>query len=159
MFSPYAKQHACPIILWHPQATPRSVKSSLNTLPHVSLSLSPSLMIICKITLSGSAERPALSSMKAKFSTLDLPASTYLAALISGFDPSDPSWVNSPFGPMSNRWSQQANDNAFEYFSSFCGLTTLERNVTASSQAVLPSYVSHEAEHLIDEWELKSCGS
>ena len=112
-----------------------------------------------KITLSGSAERPALSSMKAKFSTLDLPASTYLAALISGFDPSDPSWVNSPLGPMSNRWSQQANDNALEYFSSFCGLTTLERNVTASSQAVLPSYVSHEAEHLIDEWELKSCGS
>jgi hypothetical protein len=52
--------------------------------------------------LEGSEESPLHSSTKAKFSTLEVPETTYLAALISGVLPSDPSWPNFPFVPISN---------------------------------------------------------
>jgi len=51
-------------------------------------------MIIVEITLTGSAERPAHSSTKAKFSTFDLPANTCFAAQMEGSLPSDPSCEN-----------------------------------------------------------------
>ena len=51
-------------------------------------------MIIVEITLTGSAERPALSSTNAKFSTLDFPANICFAAQIDGSLPSDPSCEN-----------------------------------------------------------------
>ena len=57
----------------------------------VSLSNSPSLIIIVEMMLTGSAERPALSSINAKFSTLDEPEKMCLEALISGLLPSEPS--------------------------------------------------------------------
>lgn len=48
-------------------------------------------MIIVEITLTGSADNPALSSMKARFSILEEPANICLAAQIEGSLPSVPS--------------------------------------------------------------------
>jgi len=75
-----------------------------------------------EIMLVGSADNPAHSSTKAKFSTFDQPAKICLAALIYGSLPSVPSCENPAWIPISRTWSLQAFDNPLLYVRGLKGL-------------------------------------